>query len=79
MKKYVIGVDIGGTKIATGIITRAGKLKQKVIIPTLAEGGLDVSLNQVYKSVRDVLKVSKIDMRDVEGIGVCAPGSTRSA
>ena len=74
MKKYVIGVDIGGTKIATGIITRAGKLKQKVIIPTLAEGGLDVSLNQVYKSVRDVLKVSKIDMRDVEGIGVCAPG-----
>ncbi len=74
MKKYVIGVDVGGTKIATGIITRTGKLKRKVVVPTLAEGGLDASLGQTYKSIKDVLEASKIERKDIEGIGVCAPG-----
>jgi glucokinase len=74
MKDYIIGVDIGGTKIATGIITKTGKLKRKVVVPTLAEGGLNASLNQVYKSIKDILEVSKVDGRDIEGIGVCAPG-----
>lgn len=74
MKKYIIGVDIGGTKIATGVITRLGKLKEKIVLPTLAQEGIDSSLKQVYKSISEVLKVSKIDRSDIEGIGVCAPG-----
>ncbi len=73
-KKYVIGVDIGGTKIATGLITRDGKLKKKVVLPTLSKKGLKVSLQQVYDSIDELLTLSKVKMKDIEGIGVCAPG-----
>lgn len=71
---YVIGVDIGGTKIATGIVNEDGKLKQKVVVPTLAHKGMKTSLEQVYESIRNVMKVSKVDKRNIKGIGVCAPG-----
>jgi glucokinase len=74
MKKYVIGVDIGGTKIATGIVHSAGKIKQKIVVPTLAEKGFKTSLGQVFLSIRDVIKISRVKMSDIGGIGVCAPG-----
>ncbi len=74
MKKYIMGVDIGGTKIATGLITADGKLKEKIVLPTLAEEGIKASLGQVYKSIEDLLKISKVSRKSVEGIGVCAPG-----
>jgi glucokinase len=74
MKKYVIGVDIGGTKIATGIVHNTGKIKQKIVVPTLAEKGFKASLEQVFLSIRDVIRISGIKMDDIGGIGVCAPG-----
>jgi len=74
MQEYVIGVDIGGTKIATGLISKEGKLKQKVVLPTLAAKGLNASLDQVYKSIAGLIKISKVDREKIKGIGVCAPG-----
>jgi len=74
MKKCIIGVDIGGTKIATGLIDHAGRLQKKVVLPTLAHKGREASLDQVYRSIRELTKLAKTDMKDIEGIGVCAPG-----
>jgi len=74
VKKYVLGVDIGGTKTATGIISTGGRLERKLVVPTLADMGLDRSLDQVYRAVEGLLKGSRIDMKKIEGIGVCAPG-----
>ncbi len=74
MKKYVIGVDIGGTKIATGIVHNTGKIKQKIVVPTMAEKGFKTSLEQVFISIRDVTRISRVKMTDIGGIGVCAPG-----
>jgi len=74
MQEFIIGVDIGGTKIATGLVSKEGKLKQKVVVPTFAPRGLNVSLNQVYQSIADLIKISKVDREKIKGIGVCAPG-----
>ncbi|MFC1644257.1 ROK family protein [Candidatus Omnitrophota bacterium] len=74
MKKYIVGVDIGGTKIATGLINRDGKLGKKIVVPTHSGPKLEQSLNQVYQSIEDLLKISKISKKNIEGIGVCAPG-----
>ena len=74
MKKYVIGVDIGGTKIATGIVSKQGKLIEKVVLPTLAQKGIDHSLQQVYASIEEVLRISGVKKKEIEGIGACAPG-----
>ncbi len=74
MAKYIIGVDIGGTKVATGVIDKAGKLRKKVILPTLSDKGFKVSLQQVYNSIDEIIFLSKIKKSDIAGIGVCAPG-----
>jgi len=74
MAKVIIGVDIGGTKIASGIISAAGKLKKSVVLPTLAGKGADASMQQVFDSIDDLLSGSKIDKKKIKGIGVCAPG-----
>lgn len=74
MKKHIIGVDIGGTKIATGLVSRDGKLKKSVILPTLAEEGFEVSMKQVFLSIENILQFTKISRRNILGIGVCAPG-----
>jgi glucokinase len=74
MKKYVIGVDVGGTKIAVGIVNKKGTLKQKYVVPTLADKGYKVSMDQVLLAIRDIIRFSNVDKKDIEGIGVCAPG-----
>jgi glucokinase len=74
MKKHVAGVDIGGTKIAAGIVDGRGSVLEKVVFPTRAEKGFDVSLNQVYASIAQVIELSGLGMERIDGIGVCAPG-----
>jgi len=74
MGKYTIGVDIGGTKIAAGAISSSGKLKKKVTLPTLADGGIDASLNQVYLSIAKLMKSAGLSRSEIKGIGACAPG-----
>lgn len=74
MKKYIIGIDIGGTKIATGLVTREGKLRSKVVLPTMSERGINTSIQQIYNSVDELLSISKVRRIDIEGIGACAPG-----
>ena len=74
MKKYVIGVDIGGTKIAAGIITATGKIVHSFTVPTLAHQGKDASMGQVILAIRELLNKSGIDKKQIEGVGLCAPG-----
>ena len=74
MKKSIIGVDIGGTKIATGLINHNGELEQSVVVPTLADGGFKVSLKQVFDSIDSILSMKGVHKGSIEGIGICAPG-----
>ncbi|MBD3295955.1 MAG: ROK family protein [Candidatus Omnitrophica bacterium] len=74
MKKHVAGVDIGGTKIAAGIVDDRGSVLEKVVLPTRADEGFDVSLSQVYTSIAEVIELSGLGADRINGIGVCAPG-----
>jgi glucokinase len=64
----VLGVDIGGTKIAAGAVGDRACVVHVVTIPTLASEGFNVSLGQVYKAIGECLSA------DVGAIGICAPG-----
>ena len=64
----VLGVDIGGTKIAAGRVNRRAEVAGFRSIPTFASAGFEVSLGQVWKAVDGVLTP------EVEAIGLGAPG-----
>lgn len=70
MSNLVIGIDIGGTKIATGALDEHGRVVNVAQVPTLAEESREKVLEQVFLSVEKL----NLDMDSVQGIGVCAPG-----
>lgn len=72
-RQLTIGIDIGGTKIAGGLITDRGRLVHRVVIPTLAVRGREVSLGQVYRLIDRMLRLAG-GKSGIRGVGICAPG-----
>lgn len=69
--KGVLGVDIGGTKIAVGIVDRAGQIRAQGRTPMVANGTPEAALDAVVSAIDSMLSTSEVD---IEGIGICAPG-----
>ncbi|MFJ7724704.1 ROK family protein [Neobacillus sp. NPDC097160] len=71
--KKAIGIDIGGTKIAAGIISDTGELLQRTEVksdPSDRENMFD----KVVEAVEQVLEKSALSLAEIEGIGVGVPG-----
>ncbi|HEV1288331.1 MAG TPA: ROK family protein [Bryobacteraceae bacterium] len=64
----LLGVDIGGTKIATGLVDREAQVSSVRSVPTLANEGYQASIQQVWRAIEEGLSSG------VEAIGICAPG-----
>lgn len=74
MKRYAIGVDIGGTTVKLGLFDREGKALEKWEIPTMKEDQGSRILPDIAASIKDRLTASGIALSDVQGVGVGAPG-----
>ena len=72
MKKYVFGVDIGGTSVKLGLFDVEGNVLDKWEIPTRTENGGEKILPDIADSIRE--KMKQIDKDFVAGVGVGAPG-----
>ena len=68
--KGVLGVDIGGTKIAVGIVDRSGKILAQGRTPMVANETPEAALDAVVSAIDSMLSTSG----QIEGIGICAPG-----
>jgi glucokinase len=73
-----IGVDLGGTKILTGLFDDEMKLVARVKHPTKPESGVSGVLASVVESVRNVLAEAKIEPGQVRGLGFGIPGQIQS-
>ncbi len=73
MRKYIIGIDIGGTKVAGGLVNLNARLVKSVVVPTRAEEGFKTSLGQIMEVITSLITHAGGKER-VLGIGICAPG-----
>lgn len=73
MAQLIIGIDIGGTKIAGGLVNRSGRLVHSLIVPTHAAGGFKASYQQIVRVIERMIRRAG-GKHKVEGIGLCAPG-----
>ncbi len=64
-----IGIDLGGTKIAAGLVTKHGELRQIFKIPTKAILGKE----HIILQLRDMITRLSAG-RDIQGIGIGVPG-----
>ncbi|WP_042222065.1 ROK family protein [Oceanobacillus manasiensis] len=69
-----VGVDIGGTKTAIGIIDHAGKILSHTKIPT-DQGIVPAEMiDRIIASIKVLLTDNGLQESDITGIGVGAPG-----
>ena len=74
MKKYVFGVDIGGTTIKLGFFETTGQLLDKWEIPTRTQENGVYILNDIAEAISQKMAEQSVVADDVEGIGVGVPG-----
>jgi len=75
MSKYAFGVDIGGTTVKLGLFTTEGELLDKWEIPTIKDNGGEKILPDVAASIQSKMTEKKVELADVAGIGIGAPGA----
>ncbi|MNX22681.1 Glucokinase [compost metagenome] len=72
--KYAIGIDIGGTKTAIGIISADGDVIQKSSIPTDPTVTPYVMVDRIAQTVLSLVHKSGIPGHEIIGVGIGAPG-----
>jgi glucokinase len=71
--QVIVGVDIGGTKVATGLVSRGGEILARYRTPMLTVGAPSNGLAAVSKAI-DGLFTGEISRDQISAIGICAPG-----
>ncbi|OUM99111.1 MAG: hypothetical protein BAA04_06525 [Firmicutes bacterium ZCTH02-B6] len=72
---YVVGLDVGGTKVAGGVSDLDGNLLATATIPTHSEtGSTDDVPARILQLVHRLLDQAGIDVSKVMGIGIGVPG-----
>lgn len=74
MKKYSLGIDIGGTTVKLGLFTVEGELLKKWEIETRKIENGKYILEDITQSINDVLEKENINKGLILGAGVGVPG-----
>lgn len=73
-KKYVIGVDLGGTKISTALAELNGNILSENTIPTNAEAGEVEVLARILYAIEKILELGNKKVDEIKSIGIGSPG-----
>lgn len=71
-KKYVIGVDLGGTKIYTALVDLDGNMIKEKTVETLVAEGEQAVANRIMDTIEYVIE--DIDKDLIKAIGIGSPG-----
>ena len=71
-KSSYLGVDIGGTKVAVGVVDNRGKILSQTRTPMIANGSAEAGFEAVDKAIRSAMATDAGN--EIQGIGICAPG-----
>ncbi len=73
-KRVYLGVDIGGTKVAAGIVTANGEILSKARVPMNSRGSEADGLAAVSAAIDAALKADSKRRAAVAAIGISSPG-----
>ena len=75
---YYIGVDLGGTNIAIGIVNEEGKILRKGSVPTKADREADEIIKDMAALAKKLCDDQGISVDEVEYAGIATPGTADS-
>ena len=71
---FVVGVDVGGTKVGAGIVDRNGTIGTHTRVPMKADGDAATGLNAVKAAIDSLFSTHQDLPTVLRGIGICSPG-----
>ncbi len=77
-KDFLIGVDLGGTKILAGVFNAKFELKGTTKLSTKADRGVGAVTERIARCVKDAVDECDLSLKQVRGIGIGAPGAVDS-
>src|SRR4030042_5026192 len=78
MHQSIIGVDLGGTKIAVGLFTSECKLTLQHTQPTHAQDGSQAVIDGLRQAIFHLVSQANIGLPQIKGIGIAAAGAIDS-
>ncbi|HHT9109133.1 MAG TPA: ROK family protein [Candidatus Wunengus sp. YC63] len=77
MSNYVIGIDLGGTNLRTGLVDRNGKIHHRLSIKTENNADPQTISNQIFYLIDEIINVGaglKPAPTNIIGVGLGSPG-----
>lgn len=74
MKKYIFGVDVGGTTVKMGLFDMNANVLEKWEIPSVTANGGERVLPDIADSINKKMYELEIDKEEVAGVGIGVPG-----
>jgi glucokinase len=71
---YVLGLDIGGTKLAAGVVDVTGAVRSFIVASTLPEEGPDRGLERLFALGRSAVEESGVGWDEIGLVGIGAGG-----
>jgi len=68
----IIGVDIGGTKVAAALVAADGEIRQKTRVPMVSTGDAAMGFAAVKEAIGAIYSAASDAV--ITGIGICSPG-----
>lgn len=72
---YYVGIDLGGTNIAAGLVDEKGNILYKASIPTIKERDWREIVRDMAMIAERVVKEGGHTMDEIEAVGIGCPGS----
>lgn len=76
---YTLGIDLGGTNAAAGVVDENYKIIGKCSVPTGAKDGIPAIINNIEKAARGAVADAGLTLDDIDSVGIGSPGAIDSA
>lgn len=76
---YTVGVDLGGTNIAIGIVDRDHRIVRKGSVPTKADRAPEMIVKDMADLTARLLDEAGLSVGDVENVGIASPGTANGS
>jgi len=72
---FVVGVDLGGTKILSGVFNHSLECVGTAKLSTKSQRGVDKVVERIARCVQDAVDEADLTPKQIAGVGIGAPGA----
>ncbi len=73
--EYVVGLDLGGTKILAGVFNNSLECVATAKLSTKSQRGVGKVIERIARCIQDAVDEADLNPKQIQGVGIGAPGS----